>query len=63
MSNENDLNEEVLNRMYLRVLMEESKNLRTGKLDDPKMVKQIERIIQMEMKGDKQYEISEDKNV
>ena len=63
MSNENDLNEEVLNRMYLRILMEESKNLRTGKLDDPKMVKQIARIIQMEMKGDKQYEISEDKNV
>ena len=53
MGNENDLNEETLNRMYLRVLMEESKNLRTGKLDDPKMVKQIERIIQMEMKGDK----------
>ena len=53
MSNENDLNEEVLNRMYLRVLMEESKILRTGKLDDPQMVKQIARIIQTEMKGDK----------
>lgn len=53
MSNENDLNEEALNRMYLRILMEESKSLRTGKLDDPKMVQQIVRIIQMEMKGDK----------
>ena len=53
MSNENDLNEETLNRMDLRILMEESKNLRTGKLDDPKMVKQIARIIQTEMKGDK----------
>ena len=53
MSNENDLNEEVLNRMYLRILMEESKNLRIGKLDDPQMVKQIARIIQTEMKGDK----------
>ncbi len=53
MSSENELNKEALNRMYLRILMEESKNLRTGKLDDPKMVKQIARIIQKEMKGDK----------
>ena len=53
MSNENELNEEALNRMYLRILMKESKDLRTGKMDDSNMVKQIARIIQKEMKGDK----------
>ncbi len=52
MNNENDLNEEVLEKMYLRIFMEESKNLRTGRLDDNKMVKQIVKIIQLEMKGE-----------
>jgi len=46
----NDINQEILNEMFLEIRLIEGENLKTGKYDDKTMVKLICNIIQKHAK-------------
>lgn len=48
-SNENKLNEQLLNKLKIRIYTEEKLNARTKKKSDAEMVETIRKIIQLEV--------------
>lgn len=51
------IDEKKLNEMFMKIRIEESTNLRTGKYDDKSMVKQIIKIIANQLKEEKNHEV------
>ena len=53
----NNINDDLLKKMFIRIRTEEAINLKTGKLTDKKMVAKIANIIDQEIKRVEKDEI------